>query len=122
MVPTLKAPRKEDNPKKKRQPNNKNKQQTSTTTNKQKTTTNKKKPEVQENKITSMFPKILKTIPPINEDNHQIEDNPEKQTNKGDGPKRYKNASKSKIAHQAKQSEYGDATCLNSVKVSSSTL
>ena len=69
-----------------------------------------------------MFLKIMKTIPMSNEDNHPIEDNPGEQIDKGDGPKRYVNASMSKITHQAKPSEYGDATCLNSVKVSNSSL
>ena len=57
-----------------------------------------------------MFPIIMKTTPMINEDNNPIEDIPGEQSNKEDGPKRYTIASLSKIAHQAKPSEYGDAT------------
>ena len=52
----------------------------------------------------------MKTTPMINEDNNPIEDIPGEQSNKEDGPKRYTIASLSKIAHQAKPSEYGDAT------------
>ena len=90
IVPALKATEKDDNPKKKRQPT-------------------KKKGAVQRNKITSMFPKIMKTTPMRNEDN-PTKDNPEEESITENGLQRCSKASMSTIAHQAKPSEYGDAT------------
>ena len=52
-----------------------------------------------------MFPKIMKTAPMRNEDN-PTKDNPEEEN----GLQRCSKASMSTIAHQAKPSEYGDAT------------
>ena len=91
VIAKLKAPEKEDNPKRKRQ-------------------LTRKKFDVQQNKITSMFPKIAKTTK--KEDNNPINDNQSLNEKKkiDDGLQHCTNSSTSMSVAQAEPSEYGKPT------------